>query len=166
MEFLFLILGLHLVNLLAPRGALNVQRLVEGIVDRDEAALVDVVGDWMVPSLFEHLEGSFVPHGIACPAPARHVKIAAHDVDCAVWFVLSGQVDALAELEEASLWLFRVNVVEVNAHDAHAAEAHARLFEMHCGVMPSDFSWRVLSAVALDIIGEARADELLVSDGV
>ena len=84
MEFLFLILGLLLVNLLAPRGALNVQRLVEGIVDRDEAALVDVVGDWMVPSLFEHLEGSFVPCGIACPAPARHVKIAAHDVDCAV----------------------------------------------------------------------------------
>ena len=37
------------------------QRLVEGLVDRDEAALVDVIGDWEEASLLELVEGAYMP---------------------------------------------------------------------------------------------------------
>ena len=38
------------------------QRLSDAVVDRDEAALLDVIGDWEEASLLELVEGASLDH--------------------------------------------------------------------------------------------------------
>ena len=57
------------------------QRLSDAVVDRDEAALLDVIGDWEETSPLELVEGAFMPHVSIVFVPACHVQVAAHDVN-------------------------------------------------------------------------------------
>ena len=67
--------GLSLVALqclgsLAPGGALYVERLLDGVVHRDETAFVDVVGDWEKAAKLEFIEGLLMPRRRIVFAPA------------------------------------------------------------------------------------------------
>ena len=68
----------------APRGSLDVQCLSDGLVHRDEAAIVGEIGDRDVASLLQLAEGSVMPGPgriiFQCFVPPCHVQVAADDV--------------------------------------------------------------------------------------
>ena len=92
--------------------------LDEALMHRDEAALVDVIGDWEEFALLELLQGSLVPFVLVVFAPARHVEVAADDIDSVVGAEIGCCLDGLAELQAASQGLFGKDVVEVDAQHA------------------------------------------------
>ena len=92
--------------------------LDEAFVDRDEAAFVFVVGDWEEVALLELLKGSLVPLVLVVFAPARHVEVAADDLDCVVGAEIGCYVDGVAELPAASQGPCGKDVVEVDAQHA------------------------------------------------
>ena len=92
--------------------------LDEALMHRDEAALVDVIGDWEEPALLELLESSLVPLVLVDFVPARHVEVAADDIDSVVAAEIGCCLDGFAELPAASQGLFGKDVVEVDAQHA------------------------------------------------
>ena len=121
------LLALQLLCSFAPRAALDVQRLQDALVDRDEAALVHVVGDWDEASHLEFVVGVLVPSRriIIILAPARHVQVAADEIHRGGVCESHGFVDCGAELPCACAWFFRNVVVQVEAQDAQLVAAHA-----------------------------------------
>ena len=60
------------------------QGLSDAVMHGDEAALIDVIGDWEVASTLQLVEGAFMPVGslFVCQrfTPTCHVYVAADDV--------------------------------------------------------------------------------------
>ena len=79
------------------------QRLSDAVVDRDEAALLDVIGDWEETSQLELVEGAFMPQVSIVFVPACHVQVAADDVHSVAGAELACFVDGFADLPDARL---------------------------------------------------------------
>ena len=73
------------------------ERLRDVFVHRDEAALIDVVGNWEEAPHLELIEGALVPRRFIVFAPPRHVEVAADQVDRAVVAESDGFVDCCVD---------------------------------------------------------------------
>ena len=82
------------------------QGMSNAFVHRHEAALLDVICDWVEASLLELVEGGFVPQAVVPFRPACHVQVAANNVHLAAGIETQCFVNCFANLVGARLRFF------------------------------------------------------------